>query len=306
MKLGRFKLKKEANYYLTRNYVKAIETMNNILAIDSNWKLAEEVIVACGVLNNDSEKLDEFLNYNSPNINPKDSRRLFEFNNWEIAVDMSEERSLEEMQQQDGVTKSIIPWNLYFQVYKRNHAPALDILEKGVQYRMPQFINFKHDPFLEPLHEYKRFQELVETIFDESKLPVEEHKYEESPVLENKSLMNKKETDQYLIGLASSLGNEKLYLNAELSLKLLAEHINIHPNKLSWLLNKHIGKNFNDYINSFRVEDFKTKALDPVNKHLTLLGLAYESGFNSKSVFNASFKKREGTSPRSWLKSASA
>lgn len=115
--------------------------------------------------------------------------------------------------------------------------------------------------------------------------------------------MNNKETDQYLVDLTSLLENEKLYLNTDLSLKSLAEHIDIHPNKLSWLVNKHIGKNFNEFINSYRLEDFKAKAQNPSYKHLTLLGLAYESGFQSKSVFNAFFKKTTGTSPSVWLKS---
>jgi len=290
-------------YYLTKNYVKAIETMNNILAIDPNWKLAEEVILACDVLNNDPEK----LNHITLNINPKESRRLFEFNNWEIAVDMTEERTLKEMQQQDGVTKSVIPWNLYIQVYKGNHALALDILEKSVQHRICQCINFKHDPFLLPLHEYDRFQQLVKTIFDESKLPpIEKNKFDDSTDSKHKSLLDKDESHQYFVGLTSCMENDKFYLNSELSLKLLAEHLSIHPNKLSWLLNNHVGQNFNEFINTYRLEDFKTKAVNPSNKHITILGLAYESGFQSKSAFNSFFKKSMGSTPKVWLKSAVA
>jgi AraC-like DNA-binding protein len=48
---------------------------------------------------------------------------------------------------------------------------------------------------------------------------------------------------------------------------------------------------------------FKEKALNPKNSHLTLLALAYESGFNSKTAFNAYFKKMEGLTPRAWVKS---
>ena len=95
---------------------------------------------------------------------------------------------------------------------------------------------------------------------------------------------------------------EGRYLNPELSLRILADELDLHPNKLSWLINEHIGKNFNEYVNTYRLEAFKQKALDPANSHLTLLGLAYESGFNSKSVFNAFFKKIEGVTPRKWVK----
>ena len=71
---------------------------------------------------------------------------------------------------------------------------------------------------------------------------------------------------------------------------------------MSWLLNTEFNKNFNDFINYFRLNHFKTIALDPKNSHLTILGLAYDSGFNSKSVFNTYFKRAEGITPRVWMK----
>jgi AraC-like DNA-binding protein len=111
------------------------------------------------------------------------------------------------------------------------------------------------------------------------------------------------EIDHLLNRLEQVMTGEELYLDAALSLRDLAAHVDTHPNKLSWLLNEHAGKNFNEYINSYRLEAFKVKALDPKNQHLTLLGLAYESGFNSKTVFNAFFKKMEGVTPRKWVKS---
>jgi len=79
--------------------------------------------------------------------------------------------------------------------------------------------------------------------------------------------------------------------------------VNISSNKLSWLLNERIGQNFNEYINSLRLENFKENALNPANSHFNILGLAYESGFNSKSVFNVFFKKTEGMTPKAWLRS---
>lgn len=292
-------------HYLTKNYAKAIELMNSILAIDPHWKLAEEVILACGVLKKDSAKLDEFLKYNFPNISPKDGRHLFEFNNWEIAVDLTEDRSLEEMQQQDGVTKSVIPWNVYFQVYKGNHALALDILEEGVQNRIPQYINFKHDPFLEPLREYSRYQQLIKTIFNENNLP-DEDAQNKLVASRNNSLLNENETHKYLASINTLMEDEKVYLIPDLSLKSLADYMTLHPNKLSWLLNKNIGQNFNEYVNTYRLEDFKVNAVNPDKSDITLLGLAYESGFQSKSVFNSVFKKSTGMTPKAWLKSAVA
>ena len=95
---------------------------------------------------------------------------------------------------------------------------------------------------------------------------------------------------------------EKLYLDASLSLRTLAEKLDTHANKLSWLVNKQICQNFSDYVNTYRLMEFQKKAVIPENSHLTILGLAYESGFNSKSVFNTFFKKNTGLTPKEWVK----
>lgn len=105
------------------------------------------------------------------------------------------------------------------------------------------------------------------------------------------------------MALNNHIINEKPYLNTNLTLKRLANNIDLHPNKLSWLLNAEYKKNFNDFINQYRLSHFKTIALDPKNSHLTILGLAYDSGFNSKSVFNTYFKKVEGVTPKAWMTS---
>jgi YesN/AraC family two-component response regulator len=117
------------------------------------------------------------------------------------------------------------------------------------------------------------------------------------------SLLSKNEIEYYLEKLDELVNGDEIYTDPSLSLRDLAEKLELHPNKLSWLLNEHIGRNFNEYINAFRLITFKEKALNPNNKHFTLLGLAYESGFSSKTVFNTFFKKSEGMSPSVWVKS---
>jgi adenylate cyclase len=115
-------------------------------------------------------------------------------------------------------------------------------------------------------------------------------------------LINESEIEYYLQQLEQLMHGEEIYTDSLLSLRQVAEKTGLHPNKLSWLLNEHLNKNFNEYINAFRLETFKRKALDPKNKHLTILGLAYESGFNSKTKFNGYFKKMEGITPTAWMK----
>ena len=93
------------------------------------------------------------------------------------------------------------------------------------------------------------------------------------------------------------------FLDPSLSLRSLAAQIEIHPNQLSWILNEQEGKNFNEYINRQRIEHFKKLVLDKSNAHISIIGLAYESGFNSKTVFNTTFKKLEGVTPSQYQKS---
>lgn len=95
---------------------------------------------------------------------------------------------------------------------------------------------------------------------------------------------------------------EKLFKDPELGLNELAEQLNIHPNVLSQVINTLENKNFYDYINELRIEEFKLILIRPENQKFTLLALAYEVGFNSKTSFNRNFKKKIGMSPTAYLK----
>ncbi len=103
--------------------------------------------------------------------------------------------------------------------------------------------------------------------------------------------------------LMQLMKNEKCYKENDLSLNSLAGKLNIHPNYLSEIINKKEGKNFYNFVNDFRVEEFKSLVKNPKNQDFTLLSLAYECGFNSKSSFNRYFKKSTGKTPTQYLKS---
>jgi AraC-like DNA-binding protein len=100
--------------------------------------------------------------------------------------------------------------------------------------------------------------------------------------------------------LRKAMDEEKLYLNPELSLSILAKHLQTNQSLLSTLINKGLGKNFNDYVNEYRVEEFKTQVQLPENEQFSFLGIAYDCGFNSKATFNRVFKKLTGFSPKEW------
>ena len=117
-----------------------------------------------------------------------------------------------------------------------------------------------------------------------------------------KELLTTEQKHKYSKKLINSIEQDSLYLNPDLTLKSLAVQLDIHPNQLSWLINHEFNKNFSEFINHYRVEAFKKISINPENSHITLIGLAYDSGFNSKTVFNTFFKKETGMTPMQYLK----
>ncbi len=97
--------------------------------------------------------------------------------------------------------------------------------------------------------------------------------------------------------LKRSVKEKRYYRDPELSLGSLAEKLGLHTHELSRILNTVLKKTFNDFINEYRVQEAIRKMQDPANDHITLLGIGYESGFNSQSSFNRIFKQITGKSP---------
>lgn len=103
--------------------------------------------------------------------------------------------------------------------------------------------------------------------------------------------------------LKSVMNEKKLYLNSELTLKELADSISIQAYQLSKLLNEEMKQNFYDFVNGYRIEEVKRRLHDNDYNNYSILGIAYECGFNSKSVFNTLFKKVTNQTPSEYKKS---
>lgn len=103
--------------------------------------------------------------------------------------------------------------------------------------------------------------------------------------------------------LLNFLEKQQPYLNPELSLPELARQMGYSASQLSALINKETGKNFNELINSYRIQTVKERLVDPAYSHLSILGIAFESGFNSKATFNRAFKQFTRQTPSEFLKS---
>jgi AraC-like DNA-binding protein len=104
--------------------------------------------------------------------------------------------------------------------------------------------------------------------------------------------------------LEKAMNEEKPYLNPELSLPVLAQKLEIPAHHITQTLNEYARVPFYDYINRYRTEAFKHEVMAPKNKNYSLLAVAYDCGFNSKSTFNRIFKKFTGKSPSEYKNSA--
>jgi len=97
---------------------------------------------------------------------------------------------------------------------------------------------------------------------------------------------------------------DKIYLNPNLNLATLSEKTGIAPKTISAVLNQHLQKSFNEFVNGYRVNEFKEKIVQPEMNNLTIAGIAFECGFNSQATFQRTFKELTGQSPSDFRKTA--
>jgi AraC-like DNA-binding protein len=101
--------------------------------------------------------------------------------------------------------------------------------------------------------------------------------------------------------LKRKMVEEALYKKSDLSITDLSSALGVHPNYLSQVINQEEKKNFYDFVNAYRIEEFKRLVANPRNRQYTLLSLAYDCGFSSKASFNRCFKKCTGKTPSQYL-----
>lgn len=108
------------------------------------------------------------------------------------------------------------------------------------------------------------------------------------------------ESEKEYIRLKARIETEKLFTNRALNLRNLSAILEVKEKELSKLINEHSKTNFYQFINGFRVEEFKKLLASPKAKQLSILGLAEEAGFSSKSTFYTAFKAIEGITPKQY------
>jgi AraC-like DNA-binding protein len=118
-----------------------------------------------------------------------------------------------------------------------------------------------------------------------------------------KQLIDDDKLQESKIELSKLMTSKKLFLDPEISLVKLATEMVCTPHTLSYIINNGYNENFFQFINRYRIEEAKRMILDPKNNYLSLLGIGFEVGFNSKSAYNSTFKKVSGQTPSEFKKS---
>lgn len=119
-------------------------------------------------------------------------------------------------------------------------------------------------------------------------------KYQNSGLADtDKIIMAQKISDYMMV--------EKPYLKQDITLNELSILLSINPKYLSQVINEKFNKNFTEFINGYRIEEAKNFFHQDRLKYITIVGIAEESGFNSKSAFYNAFKKVTGSSPTAYL-----
>jgi len=119
---------------------------------------------------------------------------------------------------------------------------------------------------------------------------------------ENNALLDQDKAEELKKALEGKMEAESLYLNPELTLRELAESVSSTEKKISYLINQHMDSNFYEWVNRYRTERFKKEIEKPENKALSIVGVALNCGFPSKSSFYRAFKSEAGVSPSQYLK----
>lgn len=117
-------------------------------------------------------------------------------------------------------------------------------------------------------------------------------------------VMSSQQIKDIVESLKKAMEQDNLYLNPDLNLAILSEKIGIPQKTISAVLNQHLQKSFNEFINGYRVNAFKEKVVQTQLSHLTIAGIALECGFSSQATFQRTFKEITGKSPSEFRKTA--
>ena len=126
----------------------------------------------------------------------------------------------------------------------------------------------------------------------------------DEPKTEKRKLIEDDELVVFKSKLHDFVLNQEIYLSSDINLAALAEAMHLSTHQLSYVINNGFNQNFFQFINSYRVEKAKRLLQDPESEKLSILGIAFESGFSSKTAFNTTFKRITGQTPTQFKNSS--
>lgn len=158
-------------------------------------------------------------------------------------------------------------------------------------YTMGYMALFKSEIFKRP--------EVANSISQMTRLPEQSREPTDTSAIPKyqKSGLNPEKAQLYLQQLQQMMETSKAYVDSELTLTQLADRLSITPHNLSEVINTRLQQNFFDLINAYRLEQVKKDLADPAKRHLKILSIAFDAGFNSKAAFNTIFKKATQLTP---------
>jgi len=204
-------------------------------------------------------------------------------------------KELESYLTSDLVEKALIFLILVYALLE-NEDKVLEYVKEAFNNHLPLVLLLNPSPVLKSFKNNQHYKGIMLRAIPDNVNYKQKKKYKQA-------LLDTNEVTKYSKELKQIMMDYKLYLNPDLSLKDLASYLDLPANYVSQLLNLGFQKNFSEYINTFRINEFKERILLEENKGLTIMAIAYDSGFNSKTVFNTFFKKIEGVTPNAYLKS---
>jgi AraC-like DNA-binding protein len=112
-----------------------------------------------------------------------------------------------------------------------------------------------------------------------------------------RSGLTDRQAERLQAALSAVMDTERPWRDSDLTLAALAERLATTPHRLSEVLNAQLGQSFYDFVNGYRVREVQRRILAGEAQRVTMLTLALDAGFASKSTFNLVFKKHTGQTP---------
>lgn len=147
----------------------------------------------------------------------------------------------------------------------------------------------------------ERFEDTLEEEI-EAESPTDDTVSDPEPVRYERSSLQARQAEKYALRLQEWMIQEKPFLRRDLTIQDVSRELDIPQHHITETLNEYLGKNFYTLVNEYRIEEVKSRLLDPKFGHLTVLAIAHDAGFNSKSSFNMTFKKMVGITPSDFRK----